>query len=115
MAAIEAMRGLSSVITPLLLVSEVRTVAADDLWLSANYGRDGIALHFIWKPEQQAVEQVLLLMEAALAPFQARPHWGKLFQLGAVPKFSEFRDLAERMDPQHTFRNDFLKRTVFGG
>jgi len=120
-AAIKAMRGLSSVITPLLLVSEVRTVAADELWLSANYGRDGIALHFTWKPEQQAVEQVLLLVEAALAPFQARPHWGKLFQLGAAelaplyPKFSEFRDLAERMDPQHTFRNDFLERTVFGG
>ncbi|KFF59925.1 FAD-binding protein [Cryobacterium sp. MLB-32] len=120
-AAIEATRGLSSVITPLLLVSEVRTVAADDLWLSANYGRDGIALHFTWKPEQEAVEKVLLLMEAALAPFLIRPHWGKLFQLGAAelaplyPKFSEFRILAEQMDPQHTFRNDFLERTVFGG
>lgn len=119
-AAIEAMRGLSSVITPLLLVSEVRTIAADDLWLSANYGRDGIALHFTWKPEQEAVEKVLALIEAALTPMLARPHWGKLFELRAAelaplyPKFSEFRALAERMDPQHTFRNDFLQRTVFG-
>ncbi|MBB5642612.1 xylitol oxidase [Cryobacterium roopkundense] len=119
--AIEAMRGLSSVITPLLLVSEVRTVAADDLWLSANQGRDGIGLHFTWKPEQAAVEKVLVLIEAALAPFAARPHWGKLFELRAAdlaplyPRFADFRDLAERMDPQHTFRNDFLKRTVFGG
>jgi xylitol oxidase len=118
-AAIQAMRDLSSVITPLLLVSEVRTIAADDLWLSANYGRAGIALHFTWKPEQEAVEKVLVLIEAALAPFAARPHWGKLFQLGAAelaplyPKFTEFRQLAERMDPQHTFRNDFLERTVF--
>ena len=119
-AAIEAMRGLSSVITPLLLVSEVRTMAADDLWLSPNQGRAGIGLHFTWKPEQDEVEKVLVLIEAALAPFQARPHWGKLFRLGAAelgplyPRFDDFRDLAERMDPQHTFRNDFLDRTVFG-
>jgi len=120
-AAIEAMRGLSSEITPLLLVSEVRTMAADDLWLSPNEGRAGIGLHFTWKPEQAAVEKVLVLIEAALAPFQARPHWGKLFRLGAAelgplyPRFDDFRDLAERMDPQHKFRNEFLERTVFGG
>ena len=119
-AAIEAMRGLSSSITPLLLVSEVRTIAADDLWLSANYGRDGIGLHFTWKPEQEAVEKVLVLIESALAPFRARPHWGKLFELGAgdlaplYPRMADFRALAERMDPQHTFRNAFLERTVFG-
>jgi xylitol oxidase len=118
-AAIEALRRLSSAITPLLLVSEVRSVAADDLWLSSNHGRDGIGLHFTWKPEQAAVEEVLLLIEAALAPFAARPHWGKLFRLRAAdfgpvyPKFSDFRALAERMDPEHTFRNDFLERTVF--
>jgi len=120
-AAIQAMRELSSVITPLLLVSEVRTVAADDLWLSPNFGRDGMALHFTWKPEQAAVEKVLVLMEAALAPFMARPHWGKLFALKAgdlaplYPRAADFRALAERMDPQHRFRNAFLERTVFDG
>ena len=118
-AALTAMRGLTEAITPLLLVSEIRTMAADNLWLSANYDRAGIALHFTWKPEQEAVEKVLLLIEAALAPFQARPHWGKLFQLRAAeltplyPKFQDFRDVAELMDPEHKFRNDFLTRTVF--
>lgn len=119
-AAMEAMRDLTDCITPLLLVSEIRTIAADDLWLSPNYGRAGIGLHFTWKPEQDAVEKMLFLIEAALAPFQARPHWGKLFELRAAelealyPKFRDFTGLAERMDPAHKFRNDFLGRTVFG-
>jgi xylitol oxidase len=119
-AAMEAMRDLTDSITPLLLVSEIRTIAADDLWLSPNYGRAGIGLHFTWKPEQDAVEKVLLLIEAALAPFQARPHWGKLFELRTAelaalyPKLPDFTALAERMDPDRKFRNDFLERTVFG-
>ncbi|MEF9874025.1 MAG: FAD-binding protein [Glutamicibacter sp.] len=118
--AIQAVRGLSPAITPLLLVSEVRTIAADDLWLSGNYGRDGIALHFTWKPQQEAVEALLPRIEEALAPFAARPHWGKLFaatgaQLaGLYPKFNDFIALAQRLDPSGKFRNDFLDRTVFG-
>ncbi|MFJ2146251.1 MULTISPECIES: FAD-binding protein [Micrococcales] len=118
--AIQAVRGLSPAITPLLLVSEVRTIAADELWLSGNYGRDGIALHFTWKPQQEAVEALLPRIEEALAPFAARPHWGKLFaatstQLaGLYPKFNDFIALAQRLDPSGKFRNDFLDRTVFG-
>jgi xylitol oxidase len=120
-AAIEVMRELSDQVSPLLLVSEIRTMAADDLWLSPNYRRAGIGLHLTWKPEQEAVEKVLPLIEESLAPFGARPHWGKLFHADAAAlaplyeKFSDFTALAERLDPERKFRNDFLARTVFGG
>ena len=119
-AAIEAMRALSSRIAPLLLVSEIRSVAADDLWLSPSYQRAGVALHFTWKPEQAAVEALLPALEAALAPFAVRPHWGKLFQADAAmlatssPRLGDFRALADRLDPAGKFRNEFLERTVFG-
>ncbi|MHA7143551.1 FAD-binding protein [Arthrobacter sp. TmT3-37] len=118
--AIEAMRALAPRITPLLLVSEVRSMAADELWMSNNYQRDGIGLHFTWKPLQPEVEALLPEIEAALAPLSVRPHWGKLFLAGAdqlapaYPRFDDFRRLALRLDPSGKFRNDFLDRTVFG-
>ncbi|BAS15373.1 probable xylitol oxidase [Arthrobacter sp. Hiyo8] len=95
-------------------------MAADQLWLSANYGRDGIGLHFTWRQDQPAVEAILPLLEAELAPFAARPHWGKLFDAGAAavaplyPRFNDFIALAERLDPSGKLRNGFLDRTVFG-
>lgn len=119
-AAIQAMRELGPAISPLLLISEVRTIAADELWLSGNCGRDGIGLHLTWKPEQEAVAAVLPQIEKALAAFGARPHWGKLFAAPAAelrslyPRFDDFVALAQRLDPAGKFRNDFLRRTVFG-
>jgi alditol oxidase len=119
-AAIAELRALSDRITPLLLVSEIRTVAADQLWLSGAYDQDTVGFHFTWKQRQDEVEDVLPAMEEALAPFNARPHWGKLFHAdaahlaGLYPHFADFKDLAERMDPEHKFRNEFLARKVFG-
>jgi xylitol oxidase len=118
--AIRTMRKLSDVVTPLLLVGEIRTVAADHLWLSPNYARDGIGLHFTWRPDQPAVQALLPLLEAELAPFAARPHWGKLFNAQAAtlrlmyPRMDDFIALADDLDPTGKFRNDFLNRTVFG-
>jgi xylitol oxidase len=118
--ALRTMRRLSDVVTPLLLVGEIRTVAADNLWLSPNYNRDGIGLHFTWRQDQPAVEAVLPVLEAELAPFAARPHWGKLFDGDAAavgplyPRFGDFTALAERLDPAGKFRNRFLDRKVFG-
>ncbi|WDF32818.1 FAD-binding protein [Arthrobacter agilis] len=118
--AIQAMRSLAPRITPLLQVSEIRSMAADELWLSNNYQRAGIGLHFTWKPAQREVEALLPEIEAALAPFAMRPHWGKLFVADAAqlaplyPRFDDFRALAHRMDPDGKFRNAFLHRTVFG-
>ena len=83
-AAIEAMRSLAERIQPLLLVCELRTVAADRLWMSGEYGRETMGIHFTWKPEQEAVERLLVEIETALAGLQARPHWGKLFRTEAA-------------------------------
>lgn len=118
--AIRTMRSLSDVVTPLILVGEIRTVAADQLWLSPNYGGAGIGLHFTWRQDEPAVRAILPVLEAELAPFGARPHWGKLFHADAAalaplyPRFADFAALAGRLDPSGKFRNDFLDRTVFG-
>jgi xylitol oxidase len=118
--ALRTMRNLSEMVTPLLLIGEIRTIAADQLWLSPNYGRDGIGLHFTWRQDEPAVRAILPLLEAKLAPFGARPHWGKLFHGGEAslaplyPRFADFTALAGRLDPAGKFRNAFLDRTVFG-
>jgi xylitol oxidase len=103
-----------------LLVSEIRTVAADDLWLSTAYGADIVCIHFSWAQDMDAVMGILPSIESALAPFEARPHWGKLFTAtaqtleGRYPRLPDFRRLAERLDPRGAFRNDYLDRHVFG-
>ena len=116
--AMEAVRTLGPRLAPVLLVSEIRTVAEDELWLSPFHGGDRVALHFTWRPDQPGVEAVLPELEDRLAPFAARPHWGKLFHGAALdlryPKLPEFRELAARLDPDGKFRNPFLRRYVFG-
>jgi xylitol oxidase len=117
-AALEALRGLSEAIQPLLLVSELRTIAGDELWLSPHYRRDGVGLHFTWRREQAAVEAVLGSVEAALAPFGARPHWGKLFTASAVEiaplyeRLPQFMSLRSELDPRGAFVNDWLERHI---
>jgi len=118
--AIEAVRALADEIRPILQVSEIRTVAADRLWMSMSYGEDTVAIHFTWKPEQEAVEDVLVQLESSLARFEARPHWGKLFDAKAAAiaplyeRLPDFVRLAERLDPRGAFRNSWLKTRVLG-
>jgi alditol oxidase len=112
-AAIDALRGLAERLRPVLLVSEIRTVAADGLWMSPQYGRDSVGFHFTWANEPAAVTRVVHDVEAALAPFDPRPHWGKLF-VGA-PRYeraADFAALAQRLDPRGAFRNAWLERHV---
>jgi xylitol oxidase len=112
--AVRAVAGLADLLGPVLLVSEIRTVAADDLWLSPAYGRDSVALHFTWMKDPAAVANVLPPLEQRLAPFGARPHWGKVFTtaradlLDLCPRLRDFARLAAELDPQAKFRNDFL-------
>ncbi|WP_182113281.1 MULTISPECIES: D-arabinono-1,4-lactone oxidase [unclassified Actinotalea] len=116
--ALRAVRAMADRVAPLLLVSEVRTVASDDLWLSTASGRESVALHFTWAPRQADVEALLPDLEAALAPFDARPHWGKVFAdrdrdlARLYPRMADFRALTERMDPRGALRNDYLARHV---
>ncbi len=118
-AAVAAVRGLAGRIEPLLIVSEIRTVAADDLWMSPFHEKDCVALHFTWQPRQPEVESVLPALEAALAPYDATPHWGKVFHRPApeslFPRLADFRALAADLDPLGTFRNDWLDRVLGPG
>ena len=84
--AIDAVRGIASAIRPVILVSEIRTVAADSLWVSPQYAQDTVAIHFTWGPEPSAVKRSLAEVERVLAPFEARPHWGKVFLAGAAER-----------------------------
>jgi xylitol oxidase len=113
--ALRAVRSLASRIRPLLQVTEVREVAADELWLSAAYASDVVALHFTWRPEQRAVDALLPELEHRLLPLGARPHWGKRFAADAAaleplyPRLADFRALARRHDPRGVFVNDYLR------
>ncbi|PYI64734.1 FAD-binding protein [Arthrobacter livingstonensis] len=120
-AAVSALRARSEEFSPLLQVAEIRTIAADDLWLSTAYGRDSVAFHFTWFRDPAAVAGAVRVVEEALAPFRARPHWGKVFSAGAAelaplyPRFADFTALARSLDPVGKFRNGFLEQTVFAG
>ena len=120
-AALAALNDLAPRIAPLLIVSEIRTVAADDLWLSPCYGRETAAFHFTWRKDQAAIEALLPAMEERLAPFGARPHWGKLFTLPAArirasyPRLQEFRQLMASYDPSGKFQNPFIKSIIHNG
>ena len=117
-AAIAALRGLSGAIRPLLQVTELRTIAADELWMSPQHGEATLGIHFTWRPDQPAVERLLVRLEAALAPFSPRPHWGKLFAAGSAelrpryPRAADFVALAERLDPRGALRNDWFERVI---
>jgi xylitol oxidase len=119
-AAIEAVRGLAGEIIPLLLISELRTIAADSLWLSPHQGRDTLALHFTWRRRPPEVEAVLARIEAALAPYSPRAHWGKVFTAEAAaiaPRYArmdDFRRLRVRLDPRGVFINAWLREKVLG-
>jgi alditol oxidase len=116
--AIRAVRALGETLRPVLQVSEIRTIAADELWMSPQYRRASVALHFTWTREPEAVARVLVDLEAALAPFAARPHWGKAFGATATDiaplyeRLPDFARLARRLDPRGAFRNDWLERHV---
>jgi len=119
--AILAVEKLRDHITPHLFITELRTIAADNLWMSMAYKRPSLAIHFTWKPEWPEVSKILPLIEAQLEPFEARPHWAKLFTLSPAALQSRYARLAEfkaqlaHNDPQAKFRNEFLERNLYSG
>ena len=120
-AALNAMRALAEAIQPVLFVSELRTAASDDLWLSGAYQRDFLAIHFTWRNDPDGVRALLPLVEEALAPFHARPHWGKLHLFDADdiarvhPRLADARAVFERLDPAGRFANAHLTRLGLRG
>jgi alditol oxidase len=114
--ALHALNQISDRLAPVLRICEIRVIAADDLWLSPCYRRDSVAFHFTWIPDTAAVLPVVTLVEQQLAPFQPRPHWGKVFTTSADDLFSsydrlpDFVDLMHHYDPAGKFRNAYTAR-----
>jgi alditol oxidase len=117
--AVLAVEQLHEKISPHLLISEIRTIAADDLWMSPCYKQPCVTIHFTWKQDWPAVQKLLPLIERNLAPFGARPHWGKLFTIPPAQlhpnyeKLPNFVALCNKFDPQGKFRNEFLNANIF--
>jgi alditol oxidase len=117
--AILALERLHDKISPHLLVTEIRAIAGDNLWMSPCYRQESVAIHFTWKQDWPAVRKVLPTIERELAPFGVRPHWGKLFTVppavlrSRYERLPEFAELAKKYDPQGKFRNEFLNKYIF--
>ena len=116
-SAFAALADLGPLMAPVMVMGEVRTVAGDDLWLSP-YPFDSLALHLSWTTDWPAVRTILPEIEAALAPFEPRPHWGKLYEIepaevrGLYPRFDEWAQAVNRYDPTGIFRNDYVEQLL---
>src|SRR5207248_2788545 len=110
--AIAAVRSIGHLVAPVLHISEIRTIRGDNLWLSPAYRRDTVAFHFTWIDDHAAVRPALAELEAVLAGFDPRPHWGKLTTAvpAGHPRLADFAALATRLDPAGKFRNGFVDR-----
>jgi alditol oxidase len=117
--AILAVEKLHEQISPHLLITEIRAIAADDLWLSPCYKQPSVTIHFTWKQDWPAVSKLLPLIEKELAPFHPRPHWGKLFTMAPAElharyeRLADFIALSRSFDPQGKLRNKFLNTNIF--
>jgi len=117
--ALMAVEKLHEKITPHLFISEVRTVAADNLWMSPCYQKKCVAIHTTWKQEWDTVMSLLPLVEQQLAPFNPIPHWGKLSTLAPallqsrLEKLADFKQIIRQFDPGGKFRNEFIDRNLF--
>jgi xylitol oxidase len=118
--AILAIAKLGDKVGPHLLTSEIRTIAADNFWMSPCYKQDSVAIHFTWKQDWSAVSKLLPVIEKELAPYNVRPHWGKLFTVSPADlkkryeKMEDFKTVAAGYDPKGKFRNEFLNLNIFG-
>jgi xylitol oxidase len=121
--AVEAFQRLEALrqhISPLLMISEIRTVAADALWLSPCHRGDSVGFHFTWHKDTDRVLSVLPMIEEALRELEPIPHWGKIFTLAGAElqsrysRIQNFRDIVREFDPDGRCTNEFLKRWVLG-
>ena len=117
--AMLAIQKMGKEIGPHLFISEIRTIDADDLWMSPCYKQPSVILHFTWKQEWEPVMKLLPGIERELAPFNAKPHWGKLFTLSSstlssrYEKMNEFKKIVAQYDPHGKFRNEFLEKNLY--
>lgn len=114
-----AVETLRDEIGPLLFITELRCIDADDFWMSPCYQQPSLAIHFTWKQDWAGVSKLLPRIEAKLAPFHAKPHWGKLFTMSPdhfrqlYQRLPDFQRLLKQYDPSGKFRNDFLAANIY--
>ena len=117
--AILALEKKKELISPQLLISEIRTIAADNLWMSPCYHQDCVAIHFTWKQNPDEVGKLIPMIESELAPYKVKPHWGKLFTISPsvlherYERFRDFLALVKKYDPDGKFRNHFLDLNIY--
>ncbi len=117
--AIMSLERMREEINPHLMITEVRTIASDNFWMSPCYRRDSVAIHFTWKQHPKEVMALLPKIERVLSSFDVRPHWGKLFTISKqtflerYPKSNEFIELAKTYDPESKFSNQYLEQYLF--
>lgn len=117
---IKAIRGLKKELKPILGLSEIRSVASDDLWLSPAYGRDIVGIHFNWLKKWEGIKPVLPKLEEVLKPYSPMPHFGKLFHMGpdelkkVYPRLNDLKTLINEMDPGGKFNNAFIQKYILG-
>ena len=118
--AILALEKKRDLIKPQLQISELRSIAADNFWMSPCYQQDSIAIHFTWKANWPEVRKLLPMIESELAPFNVKPHWGKLFTLdpkllrSRYERYDDFLGLAKEYDPEGKFHNAYLDLNIYG-
>jgi xylitol oxidase len=121
--AVEAYQQISSIksdLEPLLMISEIRTIAEDDLWMSSASGRPSVAFHFTCQQNWDELKKVLPVIEEKLRPFGVRPHWGKMFTMSpsrlesVYDRIDDFRNLLAEYDPNGKFQNDFIRQNILG-
>jgi len=102
---------------PSLFPIEVRVSAADDIALSTGFGRSNgwVAVHqYVGAPYESYFQQVADIMDS----YGGRPHWGKMHYLNAAqlceryPRWGEFQELRAVLDPDGTFRNEYVDRVL---
>jgi xylitol oxidase len=118
--AISAISRLGKQVGPHLFITEIRTIAGDNLWMSPCHNQTSVTIHFTWKQETEAVLKLLPIIEKELSPFNARPHWGKVFTMSPkvlesrYEKLADFKKLVAEYDPHGKFRNEFLSHNLYG-
>jgi FAD-linked oxidoreductase len=96
---------------------EVRVAPADDIALSTASGRDSayVAVHMY---RGSGYQRYFTQVEQIMVAHGGRPHWGKLhtrdaeYFRGAYPRFGEFTELRDRLDPDRVFTNNYLRRVL---
>lgn len=96
---------------------EVRTTPADDIALSTSEGRASMYLAFHMNPQTDHTAY-FTGVEDILRTYDGRPHWGKLNTRTAAdlepayPRWAEFQDVRDRLDPDRVFSNEYLRRVL---